>query len=670
MLENDDIEIASYFKSNLLACRQAIDEDFKKFACLNTNGERVSFLLSHPEAHYLTLEVENCPVKNIENALKIKETGNKYFGQGNYLQALEIYSNAILVTPKKDLGIFLANRSAALYNLDLHELALSDANEAFQIGYPKELAYKLEERRARCYLALKNNTQAIESFKKTLTNLDDTKLPLEKKQKLEMDIRMMLAVMEKGKELNKSNKNKNNLVKQSTSRSELPKIVDCNPLYPNCSSAVEIRETADAGRHGIATRDIEPGEVLMVEKPHSAMLLGEYRLKNCHYCFKKNIAPYPAACDTCAIIAYCSTRCRDADSKAHLNECKLLAPLWLSDASITCLMAIKAILQKPWSKLLALKDDFYKIRTSFRPTADHTFKGSDYFSYWSLVTHEDERTMDDLFHRAYMTAWLLRVLKLSSYLPDNVKSEPGEPLTEDELYAADLLCHHLQLLQFNTHEISEIVKPRGEVNLAKCKSNFIGGGLYPTPALLNHSCNPGIVRYFVGTTMIVRSIRTIRKGTEVCDNYGPHFATSAEADRKRKLRLNYWFDCNCEACNQHWPLLNDINPKLLRFRCETGAACGNVLRVNVDSNEFMANCSKCGKSTNIMKGLKALQDTDALFKVASRHLEDGDNSEALDTYLKILKILDETLALPIKDYYLCQQGVKLTMLPLGNTAVI
>lgn len=101
MLENDDIEIASYFKSNLLACRQAIDEDFKKFASLNTNGERVSFLLSHPEAHYLTLEVENCPVKNIENALKIKETGNKYFGQGNYLQALEIYSNAILVTPKK-----------------------------------------------------------------------------------------------------------------------------------------------------------------------------------------------------------------------------------------------------------------------------------------------------------------------------------------------------------------------------------------------------------------------------------------------------------------------------------------------------------------------------------------------------------------------------------------
>ncbi|CAD6227619.1 GSCOCG00001298001-RA-CDS [Cotesia congregata] len=648
MFDSDEIEIKSYFKSNLLACRQAIDDDFKKFATLDTNGQRVSLLLSYPEAHELSLEVENCPVKDLQSALKLKESGNKYFGHGNFFKALETYSSAILITPKKELGIFLANRSAALYNLTLFEEALSDANEAFKIGYPKELAYKLEERRARCHLALKNNSEAISSFQKTLACLDDTKLPLEKKQKLEMDVRMMLAVMEKGKELNKSKDTKSTAqngsakLKQSAlcAKLQVPKIADCNPLYPNCSSSMEIRESQDLGRYGVATRDIEPGELLMVEKPNNAVLLTEYRLTNY------------------------------ADSKVHLNECSVLVPLWLSEASVTCLMAIKAIIQKPWSKLKALKEEFYKSKAGFKPSADHPFKGTDYVCFWSLVTHESERTIDDLFHRAYMAAWLLRVLKTSRYLPESIKTAPQEPLSEDELYVADLLCHHLQLLQFNTHEISEIIKPRGETNLAKCKNNFIGGGLFPTPALLNHSCNPGIIRYFVGTTMIVRAIRTIKKGAEVCDNYGPNFATTVESDRKRKLRLDYWFECNCEACSQHWPLLSDINPKILRFKCETGVTCGNVLQVNVDSNEFMCLCSKCGKSTNIMKGLKALQDTDALFKVASRHLEDGENSEALDTYLKILKIFDETLEHPIKDYYLCQQGVKLTMLPLGNTAVI
>lgn len=112
------------------------------------------------------------------------------------------------------------------------------------------------------------------------------------------------------------------------------------------------------------------------------------------------------------------------------------------------------------------------------------------------------------------------------------------------------------------------------------------------------------------------------------------------------------------------------NENFFRFKCETGRSCGNILFVNIDSNDFMMGCSKCGKSTNIMKGLKALQDTDAIFKVASGHLENGNHSEALKNYLEILKLLDETLALPIRDYHICQQGVKLCMLPLGNTAIV
>ena len=107
-----------------------------------------------------------------------------------------------------------------------------------------------------------------------------------------------------------------------------------------------------------------------------------------------------------------------------------------------------------------------------------------------------------------------------------------------------------------------------------------------------------------------------------------------------------------------------------RFKCETGPSCGNVLMVKSDTNEFMIGCAKCGKSMNILKGLKALQDTDALFKVASTNLEEGRNEHALKAYLEILKLLDETLALPIRDYHICQQGVRLCSLALGNTAYI
>lgn len=64
--------------------------------------------------------------------------------------------------------------------------------------------------------------------------------------------------------------------------------------------------------------------------------------------------------------------------------------------------------------------------------------------------------------------------------------------------------------------------------------------------------------------MIVRSIRTIPKGSEICDNYGAVFTTDGEIDRQRRMRLQYWFDCSCEACLQHWPLLEKINPRILR----------------------------------------------------------------------------------------------------------
>jgi hypothetical protein len=66
-------------------------------------------------------------------------------------------------------------------------------------------------------------------------------------------------------------------------------------------------------------------------------------------------------------------------------------------------------------------------------------------------------------------------------------------LTQDEVFVGGLLLHHLQLLQFNAHEISELrLESSGKLNSAQ--SVFLGGGLFPTLALFNHSCDPGIVR--------------------------------------------------------------------------------------------------------------------------------------------------------------------------------
>lgn len=185
-----------------------------------------------------------------------------------------------------ELGVLFANRSAALYHLEKYELALSDTEEAMNMNYPKELHYKVEERRARCFLALKRQSAAAEAFKSTLTSLDHAKLPTEKKQKLEADMRIMLAVMEKGRQM-KANENgkkaaesaqTQNLQLSNGSRSQIPELKDRNPLYPALSKAVEICDAGgDIGRHAIATRTIEPGEIVGIENAHSSVLLKEFR---------------------------------------------------------------------------------------------------------------------------------------------------------------------------------------------------------------------------------------------------------------------------------------------------------------------------------------------------------------------------------------------------------
>ena len=79
------------------------------------------------------------------------------------------------------------------------------------------------------------------------------------------------------------------------------------------------------------------------------------------------------------------------------------------------------------------------------------YESSDYKNYFNLVNHHEERKIGDIFHRAMFTVFLLRCLQSQGYFG----TEPGEKLTEDEVYIGTLLMHFLELLQFNAHEVAQ-----------------------------------------------------------------------------------------------------------------------------------------------------------------------------------------------------------------------
>lgn len=49
------------------------------------------------------------------------------------------------------------------------------------------------------------------------------------------------------------------------------------------------------------------------------------------------------------------------------------------------------------------------------------------------------------------------------------------------------------------------------------------------------------------------------QGGELLDNYGPHFLETPREERQSELAKQYFFTCECEACLQRWPTIEDMD---------------------------------------------------------------------------------------------------------------
>ena len=89
------------------------------------------------------------------------------------------------------------------------------------------------------------------------------------------------------------------------------------------------------------------------------------------------------------------------------------------------------------------------------------YLSDDYTNIYNLVTHHSERKYGDVFHRSMFAVMLLRCLKKLGYFGEDSKnkinnSEEEDTVSDDEVYIGDLLCHFLELMQFNSHEVAQV----------------------------------------------------------------------------------------------------------------------------------------------------------------------------------------------------------------------
>ncbi|XP_059060304.1 SET and MYND domain-containing protein 4-like [Achroia grisella] len=680
-------ENKGFFKKFHDTINQGIDDVARNnFANLECNAKRASYLCSLPviKSYDLSADVVKCqaggefPVKkDVVKAKQLKDEGNKAVQKGDWAKALEMYSQSMIFMPKtetEELSIVLANRSAALNHLLQYEDALADIQRCLSLGYPRHLQYKVYERKARSLLVLKRNQEAITAFQNTISALDAAnKLDKEKRQKIATDAKLMLEILHKGLVLAGNPKDPEPLNKLAP-KPKLPG--KHNVKYPATSDAIEITKSDVKGRFAIASRDIEAGETLLVESPYGSALLNEYSRSHCQNCCIK--CPIPVPCPKCPNVIFCSDNCLEiAQNSYHRYECQILPLIWKSGCSITCHIALRMITQNG-------KEYFSNISKDLETAITGPYKTEDYKNAYNLVSHEDIRSKQDLLHRTQMTIFLIKLLEISGYLEgkpkDTVDLSDIKSMSVDEKYNGDvglfgaLILKNLQVLQFNAHEVFEVQCPKPEVgkNIIKHTgtSVFLAGALFPTLALFNHSCDPSVARYFCGSKIVVRAVKNIKKGEEVSENYGPIFTTVPKETRQANLKNQYWFDCHCIPCQQNWPTYQDMTEDYIRFKCDSDKPCTNVVPVPYDCKEFMVQCGLCQQYTNVLKGLKSLQDTDMMYRIGRNAMDEGKYGDAMKKFIEVLKLYDTTLAPPYKSYYDCVQDLRHCILAMGNYSIV
>lgn len=103
---------------------------------------------------------------------------------------------------------------------------------------------------------------------------------------------------------------------------------------------------------------------------------------------------------------------------------------------------------------------------------------------------------------------------------------------------------------------------------------------------------------------MVRALRSINKGCEILDCYGPQFLSESRLIRREFLWKKYRFLCECEACTHNWafPL-----PETMNYKC---TACSESLDFSeisaVTQKVTQQQCTKCEKIIDLHKIEKQL----------------------------------------------------------------
>lgn len=562
--------------------------------------EMMSFLLGLPEAH-LHLTPAECrweEEKNANAAEHYRALGNALYDRRLTAQALQMFSTSILLAPhpprrpypaagekeslggsetpfppfsteeeeedegKQVLSLAYANRSAMLLELKRYPACLRDIGLALRFGYPKRLRYKLVSRWARCLIALDREKEAVALLDAALEGLGSLPCDELTLANAKVSLLMVRQLCRKAASSSKGSPSFSLSAPALAKEREfkVPKLKNENRSAPALSSAVKVAYTRAKGRHLVATRDINPGELLCVEKSFATVLDSEV-MGICSHCLadhKGIVIP----CPECTVVMFCSLECQqEALSSYHRVECPIGPNLTGLGLPAHVLLALRIVTKMSFKKLKKADLQLRK-EVETRKPATLGLNGEDkyvssYRSVYHLNTNQAQRPDLDLFNACVVAFVLLKLLQKSGRFFCGEEGQPCTPSHEDLVLVGTALCSHVLRATCNGLTIMNHTRV-----LEKTLHVEIGLGLFPTLSLANHSCDPTATVLTYQTGSLMMSLSFIQKGGEVTRSYGVSHLHMERKERRALLQEGYHFLCDCRACKGDWPLFKDISNSL------------------------------------------------------------------------------------------------------------
>jgi len=429
-------------------------------------------------------------VKIAEVADEFRELGNELFKKSNFKEALIAFNQSLSFAPpnSSQLGLAYANRSAVYLEMKQFDLCLDNIRLARGNKYQNE--DKLRQREQRC-IDMKNNS-----------DLDPL---LEKEEFFKLSY--------------PANEN-------------IPFIVNC----------IELRQNQEFGLHIVATKDLNPGDIIGIEDIFFPSINMVARWALCTYCLKSNIHSL-IPCDGCPNAMFCDQECLNkAKERFHFAECKR-GPYrpQINSSLLRDILITRRILESLYiAGSVGSFCDLMRYADADRKTIfDFDLRGQDELSrdkmYLEILPSLQEKRVSSGMANHYREFENSTIEQLQPFLVQKY----GSDFDDDDL--AECVTH---LMLINDRNSSNLMTGRPD--------KLVGTGMFMFGSLLNHSCDPNLHVVYLDSKYVYVVINPINKGEQLFVQYTPTYHIDDCVIRQMKLKDVYGFTCSCAACENDY----------------------------------------------------------------------------------------------------------------------